>query len=122
MTTPDARGPIPATPRIEARGGGLYLAVRGVAVGEELWWRVYLCTWDPNRRRHVPARVIAATHLVFVPATGARRVYMLEWPERMPDRDYAFLRDATLLEDRLRRSAFLPTAIFNPRDISPGHR
>lgn len=111
----------PRTPRIEVRDGKFYLVVRGPHDGEEEPWRVYLVVWDPGRRRHVPARRHAATHVVFVPRRGARRSALVEWPDRLA-RDYGFLRDPAALATMLRRAAYLPTSLFDPADINSGRR
>jgi hypothetical protein len=109
-------------PRIELRDGGYYLVVAGDKTDgtddPESWWRVHLATWSMTRRRFVPARQQAATHVVFVARTRRRRSALLQWPERL-GRDYAFLSDPIALARLLRGAGWLPEAPWDPSTQTP---
>jgi hypothetical protein len=89
-------------PRIEVKGGGFYLVVRGAREPED-WFRVYACTWDQVRRRFVPARRKLPTHVIFVSRHRWKRSAMLEW-QHVLGREYTFLDDPRQLADLFRRA------------------
>ena len=103
---PDAGAPTPLLPRIEIKGGGFYLVVRGVREPED-WFRVYACVWDPARRRYVPPRRRLPSHVIFVSKHGWRHSALLEW-HHVLGRDFWFLDDPVQLAELLRRARGVP--------------
>lgn len=103
---PDAGAQTPVLPRIEIKGGGFYLVVRGAGEPED-WFRVYACTWDQVRCRYVPARRRLPSHVTFVSRHGWRYSALLEWPHVL-GRDFWFLEDPVQLAELLRRARGAP--------------